>query len=81
MTTEQIEQMIQSCLVELFALEPARITPAARLAEDLGIDSIDVVDLLEHVRRLTGRKLSAEDFRAVRTVDDLVQVLARLVPA
>ena len=42
--------------------------------EDLEIDSIDVVDLMDHVRRFTGRKVTAEDFRAVRTVGDLTHV-------
>ena len=73
--------MIHSALVELFRLDPARITPEARLADDLEIDSIDAVDLLEQVKRTTGRKVRAEDFRAVRTVSDLVRVVERLLSA
>jgi acyl carrier protein len=87
MTTDQIRDiqeiyhMIRSALVELFGLEPARITPDARLADDLEIDSIDAVDLVDHVRRTTGRKISAEDFRAVRTVKDLAQAVQRVLRA
>jgi len=76
---QQILATIREALVELFGLDPARITPDARLADDLEIDSIDAVDLVEHVRRTTGHKLSAEDFRAVRTVGDLVQAVGRLL--
>ena len=76
---QQTYEMIRGSLVELFQLEPGRITPEARLADDLEIDSIDAVDLVDHVRRLTGRKISAEDFRSVRTVGDLVHALERLV--
>lgn len=73
--------MIHSALVELFRLDPARITPEARLADDLEIDSIDAVDLLEQVKRTTGRKVGAEDFKAVRTVSDLARVVERLLSA
>jgi acyl carrier protein len=76
---ERIYATVRAALVELFALDPARITPEARLTDDLEIDSIDAVDLVEHVRRTTGHKLSAEDFRAVRTVADLVSSVQRLL--
>ncbi len=72
-------QMIRSSLVELFRLDPARILPEARLADDLEIDSIDAVDLVDRVKRVTGRKVTAEDFRSVRTVSDLAQAVERLI--
>jgi acyl carrier protein len=81
MTREQIHETIRSSLVELFELEPARITLDARLAEDLEIDSIDAVDLMDRLKRFTGKKISAEDFRSVRTVGDLVQAVERLASA
>lgn len=80
MTTSQpTYEIIRTSLVELFQLDPGRITPEARLGDDLEIDSIDAVDLVDHMKRLTGRKISAEDFRSVRTVGDLVQAFERLV--
>lgn len=78
-TYEQILDRVRTTLVELFALPPQVIHPDAKLLDDLQIDSIDVVDLMEHVRRYTGRKVTAEDFRSVRTVDDLVIVVQRLL--
>jgi acyl carrier protein len=78
-TYEEVLDRIRTTLVELFALPPQAIHPEARLFDDLQIDSIDVVDLMDHVRRYTGKKVSAEDFRSVRTVDDLVSVVQRLL--
>jgi acyl carrier protein len=72
---------IRAALVELFEIEPGRISPDARLNEDLEIDSIDAVDLLDRLRRQTGRKISAEEFRTVRTVGDLVDAVHALVKA
>jgi acyl carrier protein len=77
--SERVYEMIRSSLVELFRLDPARITPGARLADDLGVDSIDAVDLVDQFKRSTGRKLSAQDFRSVRTVADLAQAVERLM--
>lgn len=80
-TRDEIIEQIKASLTELFELDPARITLAARLNEDLEIDSIDAVDLLDGLRRQTGKKISAEDFRSVRTVDDLVEAIYKLVQA
>jgi acyl carrier protein len=78
LTSEQILQMLRTALAELFEIDPARITPATRLAEDLEIDSIDAVDLIDRVRRVIGKKVTPEDFRSVRTIGDLVQAIERL---
>jgi acyl carrier protein len=78
---DEILERIRQTLVELFELEPAQITPEARLNEDLEIDSIDVVDLMDEVQKHTGRKVTPEDFRAVRTVGDLAAVMKRLMNA
>ena len=80
-TRDEVVEQIQAALVELFEIEPGRITPEARLNEDLEIDSIDAVDLLDRLRRQTGRKISAENFRTVRTVGDLVDAVHALVKA
>ena len=80
-TKEQVTEQVKAALVELFEIDPGRITPEARLNEDLEIDSIDAVDLLDRLRRQTGRKISAESFRSVRTVGDLVDAVCTLVQA
>ncbi len=78
---DEILEQIRASLAELFELDPVRITLASRLNEDLEIDSIDAVDLIDGLRRHTGKKISAEDFRSVRTVGDLVEAVYRLVQA
>jgi acyl carrier protein len=74
-TSDEVLEQIRSALVELFEIEPQRIVLDARLNEDLEIDSIDAVDLLDRLRRQTGRKISADNFRSVRTVGDLVDAV------
>lgn len=76
---EEIFATLRDALVELFELEPARITPDANLYQDLEIDSIDAVDLIDHLKRQTGKKIAAEDFKSVRTVGDVVEAVHRMV--
>jgi len=78
-TREDIFETLRSALVELFELEPERVNLQANLYQDLEIDSIDAVDLIDHIKRKTGKKIAAEDFKAVRTVNDVVEAVYRLV--
>jgi len=72
---QEIFSILRDALVDLFEIEPDRITPSANLYSDLEIDSIDAIDLIDHIKRKTGRKLAAEDFRSVRTVQDVVDAV------
>ncbi len=78
LSSEPILELLRSSFTELFEIDHARVVPAARLGEDLEIDSIDAVDLIERVRRVIGRKVSPEDFRSVRTVSDMVTAIESL---
>lgn len=77
MTESEIRQILTDALVNLFEIEPERIAPDTNLYEDLEIDSIDGIDLIDYIKRQTGRKLLADDFRSVRTVEDVVQAVLR----
>ena len=77
MTESEIRQILSDALVNLFEIEPERIAPDTNLYEDLEIDSIDAIDLIDYIKRQTGRKLLADDFRSVRTVEDVVQAVLR----
>ncbi len=78
MTQDEIYQMIVDVLHETFELEPARITRDANLYTDLDIDSIDAVDLAVKLKQLTGKRLTAETFKSVRTVQDVIDAIAAL---
>ncbi|NIE76049.1 acyl carrier protein [Pantoea sp. Ap-967] len=78
-TREDIFNILRDALVELFELDPASITLESNLYQDLEIDSIDAVDLIDHIKRQTGKKIAADDFKSVRTVNDVVEAVFRLV--
>lgn len=76
---DEVLERVRAALVELFEIDGARVTLEANLYQDLEIDSIDAVDLLDRLRRETGLKIAPEEFRAVRTVSDLVDAVYRLI--
>lgn len=78
MNNENIYQEVTGLLVKLFELSPEKITPQSRLYEDLDLDSIDAVDMVVHLQKRTGKKIKPEDFKAVRTVQDVVDAVERL---
>lgn len=78
-TREDIFNILRDALAELFELDPARISLESNLYQDLEIDSIDAVDLIDHIKRQTGKKIAADDFKSVRTVNDVVEAVHRLV--
>ena len=80
-TRDDIFNTLRDALVELFELPPERVTPDANLYQDLEIDSIDAVDLIDHIKRQTGKKIAAEEFKAVRTVGDVVEAVYQVVNA
>lgn len=80
-TREEIFATLRDALVELFELSPERISLGANLYEDLEIDSIDAVDLIDHIKRQTGKKIAAEAFKSVRTVGDVVEAVYQMVNA
>ena len=75
---EEIFDIVRTSLIELFELDASSVVPAASFNDDLEIDSIDTVDLVDHLSRIFERKVGPRDFRAVRTVQDLIDAIDRL---
>jgi acyl carrier protein len=78
-TRDEIFATLRDAMVELFELDAERVTLTADLYQDLEIDSIDAVDLIDHIKRQTGKKIAAEEFKSVRRVSDVVEAVHRLV--
>ncbi|MDR2429480.1 MAG: acyl carrier protein [Puniceicoccales bacterium] len=79
MEKTEIYEQIKGHLVKLFDIPEEKITPEAHLFQDLGLDSIDAVDLAVQVQRVTGKKIKPEDFKTVRVVSDVVEAVHKLL--
>lgn len=72
---ETIFLELKKMMQQLFAIDPQQVTLVSRLYEDLGLDSIDAVDLVVHLQTLTKKKFQPAEFKAVRTVGDVVTII------
>lgn len=72
MTRDEISGHVTRVIIELFDIEEDKINDDARLYEDLDIDSIDAVDMVVEMKKITGKKINPENFKSVRTVGDVI---------
>lgn len=78
-TPEEIYRRMLVVMEELFDIDPQQVSLQSRLYEDLDIDSIDAVDLIVELKKITGKKLQPDDFKSVRNVQDMVDSVYRLL--
>ncbi|TPG55769.1 acyl carrier protein [Ewingella americana] len=81
MQKHEIYQQVTILLVKLFEIDEGDVKPEALLYDDLDLDSIDAVDLVVHLQRVTGTKIKPEMFKSVRTVQDVVDAIDELLNA
>jgi len=74
-TKEEILEKLKGVLEELFEVEPSDVELNSHLYNDLDLDSIDAVDLVIKLKDVTGKMASPEEFKAARTVGDVVEIL------
>ena len=68
MTRQEIEQKVRDFLIEDLEIDEERIADDARLKEDLGIDSLDFVDIVVIVEKNFGFKIKPEEMAGVTTL-------------
>jgi acyl carrier protein len=78
LTQEQVLAKLRDWMQDLFEIEPDDIQLDSNLYEDLDVDSIDAVDLVVKIKELTGKQVQPDDFKAVRTVQDVVTVIQNI---
>ncbi|MCW8195261.1 acyl carrier protein [Proteobacteria bacterium 005FR1] len=76
---DEIYQGVVNALNDLFEVDPDEVSLDSHLYQDLDIDSIDAVDLVVEIKKITGKKIKPEDFKNVRTVGDIVDAVCELM--
>lgn len=79
MGKQAIFDKLKAALIEDFEMDDAKVTPEARLYEDLELDSIDAVDLIVKLKSLLPTNIDPEVFKTVRTVQDVVDAIYNLI--
>ena len=73
-----MEQKIIKLIADKLNKKIDQITPASRLVEDLGADSLDVVELIMAFEDEFGVSLPDEDIAKMKTVEDVVKFVSSL---
>jgi len=63
---------IRSIIVDLLGVKPEEVTPDARFREDLGADSLDLVELIMEFEDSFGGTISDEEAQQIETVGQAV---------
>lgn len=79
MDINEIKEKIRTFLVDEMEIDPAKIVPEARLKEDMGIDSLEVVDIVVLVEQEFGFKMRPENFKELKTFEQFCQFIAQRI--
>jgi acyl carrier protein len=71
MQRAEIIEKVNEFLIDEFEIEESALGPDAHLVDDLGIESLDFVDIVVAIEKEFGFKVKREEITKVRTLDDL----------
>ncbi len=81
MERSEIENKVRDFLIEDLEVDEERIAAEARLKEDVGIDSLDFVDIVVIVEKNFGFKITPEEMAGVVTLNDFYDYIEKKVNA
>jgi acyl carrier protein len=79
MQNEEIIKRINQLLVEEIEIDESQISPSADLKKDLGIDSLDFVDLFVIIENNFGFKMKAEEMSDIKKLEDFYSYVIKRV--
>ena len=74
-TPEEISERVKSIIVEQLGVSLEEVNPQASFIEDLGADSLDIVELIMALEEEYDMEIPDEDAEKIQTVDDVVKYI------
>jgi acyl carrier protein len=68
-------EMVRECVADVFGISPDSVSPATRLGEDLGADSLDLVEIVSRIEARSGIAVEPSSLTSVTTVGDACAAL------
>ena len=82
MTDSDLVQAINDIFVDCFEIPPETIKPKSEIFADLGLDSLDIVDLVAEIqKRFKLQVRNDERVRSIRTMQNLYDYMKLVLPA
>jgi acyl carrier protein len=72
-----VYEKVSHIFVELFEVEASQLKPETRLFEDLGLDSLDAIEIAVRFQKDFRVRPSNQELTNIRTVNDVVELVAR----
>lgn len=76
--SEDFQLKVQEFMSSLFEIPATKLVPTAHLYQDLGLDSLDAIDLAMHIQVKYKVTLSNEDLQRIRTLQDIYDLEPKL---
>ena len=77
--SDSLEQKVRGIVAEQLGVELAEVQPAASILDDLGADSLDVVEMVMTLEESFDIEVPDEDVEGLRTIADLERYVTRAV--
>ncbi len=77
MELKEIEEKVKGFLIEELEIDESKIFPESSLQNDMGIGSLEVVDVIVFVENEFGFKMDPEGFKVVKTFKDFCQFIQK----
>ncbi len=79
MTRDDVMTLTNRVFEESFEIEPARLVPQAKIFDELGLDSLDIVDLVVALQKQFKVQIREDErVRSIRTLDDIYTFILTL---
>ena len=78
---EALTQRVNGIIGDQLGVEQTSLVPEANLLDDLGADSLDLVELVMALEEEFGIEVSDDDLESMRTIDDVVRYLEARIPS
>ena len=72
-----VENIVMQTIRNQLDCAPADMRSSSSIVEDLGADSLDVVDIVSSVDNRLGIHIPLEEYCNLRTVEDIVRIVER----
>ena len=73
---KSVDKRVIDIIVEQLKVSPEEVTPEASFIEDLGADSLDLVELIMAMEEEFGLEISDEDAEKIQTVQDAIHYIS-----
>ncbi len=75
MSEKTIEQRVKDIIVEQLGVKPDQVTMEAKFIEDLGADSLDIVELIMVLEEEFGYEIPDDEAEKLLTVGDVIKYI------